>query len=164
MLAERLARVRMFVLDVDGTLTDGGIYVLDSGEEMKRFHVKDGMAIARLRRQGYRFGFISGSKSDRAIRKRATDLGVAYVYVGAGNKQAVVAEWLNELDLLPEQVLCMGDDLNDLEVMRYCGVRACPADAAEPVRQLADVVTERRGGDACFRELADRYFSLDHEA
>ncbi len=159
-----MARVRMFVLDVDGTLTDGGIYVLDSGEEMKRFHVRDGMAIARLRRQGYHFGFVSGSKSERAIRKRATDLGVAYVYVGAGNKQAVVAEWLNELDLLPEQVLCMGDDLNDLEVMRYCGVRACPADAAEPVRQLADVVTESRGGDACFRELADRYFPLDHEA
>ncbi len=160
MLADRLARVRMIVLDVDGTLTDGGIYVLDSGEEMKRFHVKDGMAIARLRQQGFVFGFLSGSKSERAIRKRAIDLRVERVYVGEGNKQAVVTQWLEEFSLVPEQVLYMGDDLNDLEVMRYCGVRACPADAAEPVRQLADVVTERRGGDACFRELADRYFSL----
>ncbi len=131
---------------------------------MKRFHVKDGMAIARLRQRDYHFGFVSGSKSERAIRKRATDLGVERVYVGAGNKQQVVARWLEEFSLVPEQVLYMGDDLNDLEVMRYCGVRACPADAAEPVRQLADVVTERRGGDACFRELADRYFSLDHES
>jgi 3-deoxy-D-manno-octulosonate 8-phosphate phosphatase (KDO 8-P phosphatase) len=151
----------MILLDVDGTLTDGGIYVLDSGEEFKRFHVKDGMAIVRLRQQGYHFGFVSGSKSERAIRKRATDLGVERVYVGAGNKQAVVAAWLEELSLVPEQALFMGDDLNDLSVMRYCGVRACPADAAEPVRQLADIVTERRGGDACFRELADRYFLLD---
>ena len=160
MLAERLARVRMFILDVDGTLTDGGIYVLDTGEEMKRFHVKDGMAIARLRKQGYVFGFVSGSKSKRAIQKRAKDLGVERVYVGPGNKREVVAKWLEEFSLAPAQVLCMGDDLNDLEVMRYCGVRACPADAAEPVRQLADVVTERRGGDACFRELADRFFPL----
>ncbi len=160
MLADRIARVRMILLDADGTLTDGGIYVLDSGEEMKRFHVKDGMAIARLRKQGFVFGFVSGSKSERAIRKRAKDLGVERVYVGAGNKQQVVEQWLGELNLVAEQVLYMGDDLNDLEVMRYCGVRACPADAAEPVRQLADVVTERRGGDACFRELADRYFSL----
>ncbi len=119
------------------------------------------MAIARLRQRGYHFGFVSGSKSERAIRKRATDLGVERVYVGAGNKQAVVAAWLKELSLAPEQALFMGDDLNDLSVMRYCGVRACPADAAEPVRQLADVVTERRGGNACFRELADQYFSLD---
>ena len=160
MLAERLARVRMFILDVDGTLTDGGIYVLDTGEEMKRFHVKDGMAIARLRKQGYVFGFVSGSKSKRAIRKRAKGLGVERVYVGPGNKREVVTQWLEESSLAPAQVLYMGDDLNDLEVMRYCGVRACPADAAEPVRQLADVVTERRGGDACFRELADRFFSL----
>lgn len=160
MLADRMARVRMIVLDVDGTLTDGGIYVLDSGEEMKRFHVKDGMAIARLRQQGYVFGFVSGSKSERAIRKRATDLRVERVYVGEGDKQAVLAKWLEEFSLVPEQVLYMGDDLNDLEVMRYCGVSACPSDAAEPVRQLADVVTESRGGDACFRELADRFFSL----
>lgn len=160
MLADRMARVRMIVLDVDGTLTDGGIYVLDSGEEMKRFHVKDGMAIARLRQQGFVFGFLSGSKSERAIRKRATDLRVERVYVGEGNKQSVVVKWLEEFSLVPEQVLYMGDDLNDLEVMRYCGVRACPSDAAEPVRRLADVVTESRGGDACFRELADRFFSL----
>ena len=148
----------MIVFDVDGTLTDGGIYVLDSGEEMKRFHVKDGMAIARLRQQGYIFGLISGSKSERATRKRAQDLGVEHVYIGPGDKKEVLTEWLRELQLAPEQVLFMGDDLNDLPLMRYCGVSACPADAAPPVRDQADIVTERNGGDACFRELADRYF------
>lgn len=153
----------MIVLDVDGTLTDGGIYVLDSGEEMKRFHVKDGMAIARLRQQGYVFGFLSGSKSEGAIRQRAKNLGVDRVYVGAGDKQAVLAKWLLELAIAAEEVLYMGDDLNDMTIMRYCGVSACPADAAEPVRQIADMVTERRGGDACFRELADRYFSLEEK-
>ena len=153
----------MIVLDVDGTLTDGGIYVLDSGEEMKRFHVKDGMAIARLRQQGFVFGFVSGSKSERAIQQRAQNLGIERVYVGSGDKQAVVAEWLLELAISPEEMLYMGDDLNDMTIMRYCGVSACPADAAEPVRQLADIVTERRGGDACFRELADRYFVLEEK-
>ena len=150
----------MIVLDVDGTLTDGGIYMLDSGEEMKRFHVKDGMAIARLQKQGYVFGFLSGSKSQGAIRQRAKNLGIAHVYVGADDKQTVLASWLTQLDLKPTEVLFMGDDLNDISIMRYCGVSACPADAADPVRKLADIVTERRGGDASFRELADQYFAL----
>ena len=160
MLTERLARIKMFALDVDGTLTDGGVYVLDSGEEMKRFHVKDGMAIARLRHQGFRFAILSGSKSEPAIRKRMSDLGVTRVYVGPGDKQAVLSDWLREENLQPEEVLYMGDDLNDLSIMRYCGVSACPADAAASVQELADIVTKKRGGDACFRELADRYFSL----
>ena len=155
-----MARVKMIVLDVDGTLTDGGIYVLDSGEEMKRFHVRDGMAIARLRQQGYVFGLLSGSKSERAIQKRAKDLGIEYVYVGAGDKQTVLTGWLAQTEISSGEVLYMGDDLNDITIMRYCGVSACPADAAAPVRELADIVTERNGGDACFRELADRFFSL----
>ena len=154
----------MIVLDVDGTLTDGSIYVLDSGEEMKRFHVKDGMAIARLRRQGYVFGFLSGSKSARAIEKRAYDLGVDYVYVGPDDKQEVLTAWLKRANVTPEDVLYMGDDLNDLSIMRYCGLSACPADAAAPVQQLADIVTERRGGEACFRELANRFFGLEENA
>ena len=161
MLAERLARVKMIVLDVDGTLTDGGVYVLDSGEEMKRFHIKDGMAIARLRKKNYVFGLLSGSKSERAIQKRATDLGIKYVYVGPDDKETVLTGWLAKEDLAPEEVLYMGDDLNDITIMRYCGVSACPADAAVPVRDIADIVTERSGGDGCFRELADQYFTLE---
>lgn len=161
MLSDRIARIKMFALDVDGTLTDGGVYVLDSGEEMKRFHIKDGMAIVRLRRQGYRFGILSGSKSEGAIQKRMQDLGVTKVYVGADDKQAVLASWLTEYGLQPDEVLYLGDDLNDLSIMRYCGVSACPADAARPVQELADIITEKRGGDACFRELADRFFPLN---
>ncbi len=160
MLTERLARIKMFALDVDGTLTDGSIFVLDSGEEMKRFHVKDGMAIAQLRRQGYRFGILSGSKSDRAIRKRMGDLGVTQVYVGPDDKQQVLTGWLQENGLQPEEVLYMGDDLNDLTIMDYCGATACPADAASAVREVADIVTEVPGGHGCFRELADRFFPL----
>ena len=161
MLADRLARIKMIVLDVDGTLTDGGVYVLDSGEEMKRFHIKDGMAIARLRQQGYRFGLLSGSKSESAIQKRANDLGIEHVYVGPGNKQEILRDWLALVGITPEEVLYMGDDLNDITIMQYCGVSACPADAATPVREMADIVTGRSGGDACFRELADRFFSLE---
>lgn len=160
MLADRIARVKMIVLDVDGTLTDGGIYVLDSGEEMKRFHVKDGMAMARLRKRGYIFGLVSGSKSERAIQKRANDLGVKHVYVGPNDKRIILDSWLKQEGVPPEEVLYMGDDLNDISIMRYCGLSACPADAADAVQQIADIVTERNGGDACFRELADRFFSL----
>ena len=160
MLADRIDRIKMIVLDVDGTLTDGGVYVLDSGEEMKRFHIKDGMAIARLGKQGFTFGLLSGSKSERAIQKRAKDLGIQYVFVGPDDKQTILAGWLEQVGITPKEVLYMGDDLNDIAIMKYCGVSACPADAAAPVRQIADIITERNGGDACFRELADQLFSL----
>ena len=159
MNADKISQIKMIVFDVDGTLTDGGIYVMESGEEMKKFNVKDGMAIARLQKKGYIFGLISGSKGQGAIRHRAQHLGIEHVYVGNRDKVAVLDEWLATLQLTPAQVLFMGDDLSDIAVMQHCGLSACPADAAGAVQQVADRITEKAGGEGCFRELADRFFA-----
>jgi YrbI family 3-deoxy-D-manno-octulosonate 8-phosphate phosphatase len=153
--------IKMIVLDVDGTLTDGGIYVTDSGEEFKKFNVKDGMAITRLRKKGMHFGLISGSKSTGAIYKRAENLGVEFVYVGEESKTGILEKWLDELGITYDNVLFMGDDLSDNAVMQRAAIAACPADAAPSIVAMADIVTKKKGGEGCFRELADKYFPFD---
>jgi len=153
--------IKMIVLDVDGTLTDGGIYVTDSGEEYKKFHVKDGMAITRLRKKGMHFGLISGSKSKGAIYKRGENLGIQHVYVGDDSKTQILENWLSALGITYDNVLFMGDDLSDREVMQRAAIAACPADAAPSIVAIADIVTQKKGGEGCFRELADKYFPFD---
>lgn len=155
-----VSQIKLMVLDVDGTLTDGGIYLTESGEEFKKYNTKDGMAIKRLLRQGMHVAFISASKSVRSVTRRAEMLGVEYCYVGDDPKPTVLEKWLADLDLTYQQVLFMGDDINDLEVMQRAGIAVCPADASPAVIRIADLVLSRSGGQACFRELVDRYFPL----
>ncbi len=155
-----VSNIKLIVLDVDGTLTDGGIYLSESGDESKKYHVKDGMAISRLIGKGMHVAFISGSKSARSVMRRAEMLGVEYCYAGGNPKPSVLKKWLEKLSLTYEQVLFMGDDINDLEVMRLCGLVVCPADASPAVQEIADLVLSRNGSDACFRELADLYFPI----
>lgn len=155
-----LSHIKLIVLDVDGTLTDGGIYISDSGEEFKKYNAKDGMAIKRLIKKGVNIAFISASNSLNTVKKRAEMLGVKYCYVGSDPKPGILEKWLIELDLGFEQVLFMGDDINDLEIMQKVGMSACPADAVPVIREEAKIVLSRKGGDACFRELVDLYFPL----
>lgn len=155
-----VSQIKLIVLDVDGTLTDGGIYLTESGEEFKKYNTKDGMAIKRLIRRGMHVAFISASKSVKSVTRRAEMLGVEHCYVGDDPKPSVLEKWLAALDLDYRQALFMGDDINDLDVMRKCGVSACPADASPVVQEIADIVLTRSGGNACFRELVDRYFPI----
>jgi 3-deoxy-D-manno-octulosonate 8-phosphate phosphatase (KDO 8-P phosphatase) len=155
-----LSHIKLIVLDVDGTLTDGGVYITEQGDEFKKYNTKDGMAIKRLLKKGKQVAFLSASSSQMTVRKRADMLGVKLCYVGKESKLKVLKQWLTELNLSYEQVLFMGDDLNDLDIMQSVGVSACPADAAPPVREAAQLVLTRKGGDACFRELVDLYFPL----
>jgi len=155
-----LSHIQLIVLDVDGTLTDGGVYISEKGDEMKKYNTKDGMAIKRLIKKGVQVAFLSASSSQMTVKRRAEMLGVSYCYVGKAPKTQILNGWLKELLINPEQVLFMGDDINDLEIMQQVGMSACPADASPPVREVAQIVLSRKGGDACFRELADLYFPL----
>ncbi|MGB3585490.1 MAG: HAD-IIIA family hydrolase [Tunicatimonas sp.] len=154
------SKIRLLVLDVDGTLTDGGIYITDKGDAFKKYNAKDGMAIKRLNRQGMPVAFISASHSAKNVEHRAQMLGVEYCYVGSEPKTQILEGWMKTLGIQYSEVLFMGDDINDREVMQKVGVSACPADASPAIREIADIVLERRGGDACFRELVDRYFPI----
>lgn len=156
---EQLAsgRIKFLVLDVDGVLTDGGMYYTSSGEQFKRFNVKDGMAIKEARKAGLRVAFLSAGSSEKIVRDRANTLDVTLVYVGQEPKINILNKWCDELGFNLSQVAYIGDDVNDLEVMDAVGYSACPADAAKAVKDKAYIVLTRNGGDACVREFVDEH-------
>ena len=152
------AKIKLTVLDVDGTLTDGGIYILESGEQFKKFNAKDGLGVQRAVQQGYVIGIISHSKSSGAVLKRAEMMGVQKSYVGQLPKLEVLRSWCKELGLRLDEVAYVGDDLNDLEIIEAVGLAACPADAMPRIIESCDVVLTKKGGEGCVREFLDLYF------
>ncbi len=149
--------IKLLVLDVDGVMTDGGMYVMEDGNEMKKFHTRDGRGIKRLQKTGVTVAFLSGSFNGGAIRKRAERLGIEHVFAGRKPKVDILETWLTELDINYSEVAFVGDDLNDLEVIGLAGLTACPADAIEKVKAQVDVILENPGGGGCVREFIDAY-------
>lgn len=159
-LFRRVARrIRLLVLDADGVLTDGGIYVADgpAGEvfQLRRFHVRDGVAIQLLRAAGVEPAVVSGRASP-AVRERALELGIEEVHqVPARDKVAVVRRMAEARGLRWNEVACLADDLPDLALLERVGLPACVADAAPEVRETSLWCSTRRGGDAAVREFAE---------
>lgn len=151
-------KVKFIVLDADGTLTDAGIYLTASGEEIKKFNARDGLAMSRLNNNGLPVAILSHSKNEYIIKKRAEMLGLKYWYAGQEKKSLILNGWLKVLGIGPEDVLYLGDDLNDLDVFQMVGVGVCPADADPLIMKYVKLILNSKGGDACFRELADRAF------
>ena len=152
--ADRLARIELLVLDVDGVLTDGSIIVDDHGVESKHFHVRDGAAIVLWNKLGNRTAILSG-RSARCVDHRAADLGIKPVIQGSADKGHDLATMLAGLDLAADQVAFIGDDLADLPALDLAGFAACPADAAPEVREFADFVAEAPGGRGAVREVVE---------
>lgn len=148
-------KIKLLVLDVDGTLTDGGVYISEKGEQTKKFNVKDGMGIVTLKKAGIEVGIISHSSVSEMISNRANTLKLQYVYVGQQPKVEVLQQWLEELHLGPEEVAYMGDDINDLDIIDFCGLTACPADAIAVVKERVDQVMTQKGGEGAVREFID---------
>lgn len=151
---ERLRRVRLLLVDVDGVLTDGGLYYGNSGEEMKRFDVKDGAGMWIAGKLGLEVGIITG-KTSEVVARRAAELGMTRVVQGAMEKSAALDGLLSDGTYPLNEVAFMGDDVLDLPVMRRVGFSACPADAHEAVRGLVHHVCSRGGGRGAVRELVD---------
>jgi len=152
--------IKLFAMDVDGTLTDGGVYMDGRGGEWKRFDIQDGMGIARLKASGVVIAFVSGRPSP-ATDQRAKDLGVDRVYNGAGDKLSVLRELAFELGLSREEIAYMGDDVNDLPAMEWAGLSIAPANALPEVKAASDWVTNSCGGHGAVREAAERILELN---
>lgn len=147
----------MVVLDVDGTLTDGGVYISEEGVQSKKFHVHDGMGIRLMLESGIHVGIISHSRSHGMVNKRAEMLGIKHCYIGTKPKDIVLKGWADELGIALESIAYIGDDVNDITVMQMVGVSACPADALKQVKSIAKIVLKKKGGEGCVREFADEY-------
>ncbi len=151
------AQIRLLALDVDGVLTDGGMYYSESGEEFKRFDTKDGRGIIELQRAGVPVVIISSGYKQTVIEERARTLGIQRYYVGTEPKLAILGGWCAELGIGLEQVAFIGDDINDRAVIEAVGLSACPADAVDAIRRRVDIVLSRNGGYGCVREFIDHH-------
>jgi len=154
LLGPRLGQIRLLVCDVDGVLTDGGLHYDEAGRVVKRFDVRDGLAIRMLQRAGLAVALLSGGRSG-AIEQRARHLQIRHCLVGVGDKLGALQQLQAELELECRQTAFIGDDLNDLTVRPAAGLLVAPADAAHGLRRQADWVLRRRGGDGAVRELAE---------
>lgn len=153
-LEARAAKVQLVVLDVDGVLTDGGMYYGPSGEALKRFDVKDGHGIVMARIAGLPCAILTARTSE-IVAVRAKELGIRHVLQGQIDKGAALDRLLDELQLPPEAVAYMGDDTNDVGPLIRVGLPACPADAAPEARERALFISKRPGGHGAVRELLE---------
>lgn len=151
---ERARRVKVVVFDVDGVLTDGGLWYGPEGETFKRFDVKDGHAMVLARLTGLRVAILTARVS-RIVEVRAQELKLTAVFQGRRDKGLALDELCKELAVTCEEVAYMGDDMNDLPPMQKAGLAACPLDAADEVRQVAHFVSQRPGGRGAARELIE---------
>jgi 3-deoxy-D-manno-octulosonate 8-phosphate phosphatase (KDO 8-P phosphatase) len=151
---EKASRIRLLVLDVDGVLTDGVLVYGASGEEIKRFHVRDGLAIQQARRAGVEVAIVSG-RASAAVTRRMSELGVVEVHQGVGDKESLLRGLLARLAVGTAETAVMGDDLPDLPLMRIAGLAMAPADAVPEVRQAASWVSRSAGGHGAVREAVE---------
>ena len=152
--------IKLLVLDVDGTLTDGGVYYDATGNELKKFAIKDGAGLVLARTAGIRVMICTGRESE-AVRRRAADLKITDVYQNVGKKAAFLRDFIAENGYARAEVAYCGDDLNDLAAMALCGFVACPADAAAEVKARADYICPQRGGEGAVRGAVEHILQTD---
>lgn len=150
-----MSRYKLFVMDVDGTLTDGKIYMSEEGEVFKAFNVKDGYAIKHiLPKLGILPVIITGRKSE-IVEKRAEELAIEYLYQGVNDKLSLLRQLIEKFGCSFEQVVYVGDDINDIPCMEGVGLAACTADAALEVKRTCHYVCTNNGGNGAVREVID---------
>lgn len=148
--------IKMIITDCDGCLTDGGMYYSENGDELKRFNTKDGMALVRAHEKGIITGIITGE--DRELnRRRANKLHMDFIESGIKDKLATIHEVCNRYKVPIENVLYIGDDINDIAPMQAAGLSACPQNAVAEVKAVADYISEVRGGDGAVRDIIDTF-------
>lgn len=164
---DKLKNITTFIFDFDGVLSDGKIWVLPDGDQLRATGVKDGYALQYALRKGYRVAVISGGISE-SMRLRYKNFPGMEIYLQVHNKVKVYYEYLAKYNLSREEVMMMGDDIPDYEIMQLSGLKCCPADAAEEIKAIADYVSVKKGGDGAARDIIeqtlkaqDRWFEKD---
>ena len=151
---ERAARIKLLLMDCDGVLTDGRVWLFDDGEEQKGFHTRDGLGIELWHRAGLKSGIISGRKSS-AVQRRAHGLGMSFVVQGVEEKVGAYLQTLAEAGVTNDEVAFIGDDLNDIPLILRSGLGVAVADAAPEARERAHYVTKVAGGYGAVREVIE---------
>jgi 3-deoxy-D-manno-octulosonate 8-phosphate phosphatase (KDO 8-P phosphatase) len=155
------SRIKLLLMDCDGVLTDGRVWILEGGDDQKAFNVRDGLGLELLHRGGLRSGIISG-RTSTAVERRATGLGISFLRQGCVNKVDAFEEVLSVAGVDASEVAYVGDDLNDLPLMKRSGLGVAVHDAAAEVKQAADFVTQAKGGRGAVREVVELLLKSQH--
>jgi 3-deoxy-D-manno-octulosonate 8-phosphate phosphatase (KDO 8-P phosphatase) len=158
MFLSRAKLIRLVAFDVDGVMTDGGLYLSDSGDEFKRFNSLDGHGIKMLRASGVEVAIITG-RTSRCVEARAKNLGIAHVYQGVEHKLEAMVDLLGKLNLPRDAAAYMGDDVVDLCVMRHVGLAITVPESPDLVREYSNYVTKCSGGHGAVREACELIMS-----
>lgn len=161
-LHEKLKKVELFVTDVDGTLTDGGMYYSANGEELKRFSTRDGMGFTLLHQAGIQTAILT-SENSKIVEARADKLKIKNVFINSQNKVDDLLLLAEKLSISLENIAYIGDDVNDIEVMRLAGISACPCDAVSSIKNISGYVCKNKGGYGAVREFADLVLSAQNK-
>lgn len=154
-LLGKAGRIKLLLTDCDGVLTDTGVYYSAQGEELKRFSIRDGMGVERLRELvGVETGIVTGERSG-SVKQRAAKLRIVELHLGIKDKPACLQKIMARSGLSPEQIAYIGDDYNDLSIIRQVGLSAMPHDGMEALKQEVDYICSKPGGHGAFREFAE---------
>ncbi|HSU27503.1 MAG TPA: hypothetical protein VLJ68_03920 [Chitinophagaceae bacterium] len=161
-ILERFKKIRTFIFDTDGVLTDSSVLVLDGGLQARRMHIKDGFALQMAIKNGYSVVVISGGLSNQ-VHERLERLGVSDVHMSVMDKKEFVLNHIKKNKTDPATVLYMGDDLPDLPAMNEIGLACCPADAVNEIREQVQYISPLNGGCGCVRDVIEKVLKLnDH--
>ncbi|QJB35642.1 HAD-IIIA family hydrolase [Chitinophaga oryzae] len=153
--------ITTFVLDVDGVLTDGTLQLLPGGEMSRKMNIKDGYALQLAVKKGYRVVIISGGKSESVV-SRLQGLGITDIYTGIHDKKEKLQDYVFEHDLTWDEILYMGDDIPDYQVMQLVALPACPADAVSEIKSISRYISPVAGGQGCVREVIEKVLKLNN--
>lgn len=155
----KLPQIKAFIFDVDGVLTNGSVTLMPDGDQVRIMNIKDGYALQLAIKKGYKVAIISGGHSEM-VRKRLNGLGITDVYLGSHTKMIQYEEFLMQYDLRAEQVLYMGDDIPDYEVMRQVGVPTCPKDSAPEIKNICIYISDKNGGKGAVRDVIEQVLKV----
>lgn len=153
----QIKKIKLLILDVDGVMTDAGMFFTENGDQFKKYNAKDGMAIMALSKLGIEVGIISSGFKLEMVKARAELLKIKHLYVGRDPKIDILNQWCEKLQISLDEVAIIGDDINDLSIMNKVGFSVCPADAVLRIKQSVDLVLQTKGGKGCVREFIDFY-------
>lgn len=159
---EYLTKITTLIFDVDGVLTDGSIIVATNGDMYRKMHTKDGYALKTAVDKGINICIISGGNNE-GVRLRLKGLGIKDIHLGVHHKTETMNTYLKENSILKEQVLYMGDDIPDLQVMKEVGLPCCPQDAVPEIKRISKYVSHKKGGKGCVRDVIEQVLKVQNK-
>tara|TARA_B100000941_G_scaffold290394_1_gene272283 strand:- start:1140 stop:1640 length:501 start_codon:yes stop_codon:yes gene_type:complete len=159
---QNLHQIRAFIFDFDGVFTNGKIILTSKGDVYREINVKDGFSIQFALKKGYKIAVITAGTSNE-IKKKLINLGINNVYLGANEKSRFFKDFVKKEKLGKNEILFVGDDIPDIEIMQSVGVSACPNDAAVDVKKISDYISYKKGGDGCIREIIEQVLRVQNK-